>query len=436
LRQNGHTHTHTHTLHRERQRGDTSAWTQSHAPSKMTNRIFRTAKRRNISLMGGQTIKMGEACVIFDELGRSKMHYGPKRLWLRGQHTVQFVKKHVANGTQYLVITMQDGSRVHMNGPCHEFQNPAVHKSIEVKKQMQVQEGEAIVVYSEEGEANKKKVTREIVMGPRSFVPRSCEWVQTHEWHGPMGSNPGRHKAKQNKMSRLSLMQQNMEVEVKDVRSSDDCELTVRMIMFYRLTNIEQMLNTTQDPTGDLINAMCADVISRVAESTFETFVERSSELNDLSTFPALTKRAPAIGFEVVKVVYLGYVGNETMQRMHDTSITTRTRQKLQLEKRQQELLLEEYTLNKEQELSEKQRTLTQIQEEHQLALQEVEQAFNTDQELNAANLLREHKKMMDEEQSRKLDVLKENGVDLTRYMVAMKQAENYTGEAIRVVES
>merc|ERR1712226_534874 len=206
----------------------------------------------------------------FRRAGQEQDALRAKRLWLRGQHTVQFVKKHVANGTQYLVITMQDGSRVHMNGPCHEFQNPAVHKSIEVKKQMQVQEGEAIVVYSEEGEANKKKVTREIVMGPRSFVPRSCEWVQTHEWHGPMGSNPGRHKAKQNKMSRLSLMQQNMEVEVKDVRSSDDCELTVRMVMFYRLTNIEQMLNTTQDPTGDLINAMCADVISRVAESTFE----------------------------------------------------------------------------------------------------------------------------------------------------------------------
>lgn len=293
-------------------------------------------------------------------------------------------------------------------------------------------------MYSEEGEVSNKKVTRKIVMGPRSFVPRSCEWVQTFSWHGPMGEKAGRHKAGQTNTDRLSLMQQNMEVDIKDVRSSDDCELTVRMILFYRLTNIEQMLNTTQDPTGDLINAMCADVISRVAESTFENFVERSSELNDLSSFPALTKRAPAIGFEVVKVVYLGYVGNETMERMCDTAITARTRQKLNIEKRQQELLLEEYTLNKQQEVDEKQRTLNQIRQEHQLGLQELEQTHASDQELRADSLVREHKKVMHQEQSRKLDVLKENGVELTKYMVAMKQAENQDGfgNAIRVIET
>lgn len=387
----------------------------------VSNKNFRTNKRRNFSFCGGQTIKEGEACLVYDELGRSELHLGPKRMWRRGAHTFQFIPKKVASSTEYLALTDHQGRKNHKMGPCYEWFNPVVYKSIEVCNVVQVQNKEAIVVYNEDTDA---VVSRDIVYGPRTFVPKANEWIGQFSWHGPTAENKARHKAGHARLQKLSLTPTNMAVEIKDARSSDDCTITVNMIMFHQLVDVNQMLNTTQDPVGDLISAMCADVISMVAENTFENFVEQSPLLNKMTTFPELSKRAPAIGFHVIKVVYMGYAGNATMQRMHDNSITTRTRQKLNLEKRQQEMLLAEYTLGKKKVLDEKRRKLAALRQDHSLAILEMADASRRAEDDAKQQLARDHMRAMHEEKSRKLDLLKEQGVDLTKYVVATQRNE------------
>lgn len=362
--------------------------------------------------------------MIFDDLGRSKLHTGPKRLWLWGGHTIQFIRKVVASSTQFLVITRVDGTKEHRIGPTFEWHNPTKFKSIEVNDVFQIYDNQAIVVYSEDTD---KIVSRRVVRGPITFVPEANEWIGTFSWHGPYSDkDPGRHKAGSAKQTKLDLTPTNMPVDIKDVRSSDDCTLTVKMIMFFQLVDVDRMLNTTQDPTGDMINALSADVISRAAENTFEAFVENSPQLNSLETFTALAKRAPAIGFKLIKVVYLGYAGNATMRAMNDTAIITRTRQKLALEKRQQELLLADYTLSKKQALDEKRRTLTQINMEHDIKLKETAELSRRENNLKMAEAERAHTRTMHSERARKLELLKENGVDLTKYLVASQLAANH----------
>jgi argininosuccinate synthase len=57
--------------------------------------------------------------------------------------------------------------------------------------------------------------------------------------------------------------------------------------------------------------------------------MEKSSELNDLANYPQLMERSKKIGYEISKMVYRGYHAHPELQRIHDSSIQTRTKLKL-----------------------------------------------------------------------------------------------------------
>jgi hypothetical protein len=60
-------------------------------------------------------------------------------------------------------------------------------------------------------------------------------------------------------------------------------------------------------------------------------FIDKSSKLNDLSTYAKLVERAEKIGYEITKVVFRGYFASPRLQQMHDTSINARTKLKLEV---------------------------------------------------------------------------------------------------------
>merc|ERR1712014_371885 len=90
--------------------------------------------------------------------------------------------------------------------------------------------------------------------------------------------------------------------DVDNVRTRDDALVTVKVMIFYRLTDIDVMLRETHDPTADFINSVTSDVIEFVAGKTFEEFKTSSDNLNNISFYPQLSSRAKGIGFEVTKV--------------------------------------------------------------------------------------------------------------------------------------
>jgi hypothetical protein len=111
---------------------------------------------------------------------------------------------------------------------------------------------------------------------------------------------------------------------------------TAKVMIFYELTNLELMLDTTPDPIGDFINAVCGDVVAFCAVRGYEEFVSETDKLSKLETFPQLTARADRSGFHISKVVFRGYHCSESLASMHSQAMEKRTKLRLQADTQQQ----------------------------------------------------------------------------------------------------
>lgn len=56
-----------------------------------------------------------------------------------------------------------------------------------------------------------------------------------------------------------------MYYNVNDVRTKDDALITVKLMLFFELRDIERMLDRTHDPIADFINAVTADIVAFAA---------------------------------------------------------------------------------------------------------------------------------------------------------------------------
>merc|ERR1712232_276671 len=130
--------------------------------------------------------------------------------------------------------------------------------------------------------------------------------------------------------------------------TKDDALVTVKVMIFYRLKDIDVMLKETHDPIADFINSVSSDVIEFVAGKSFEQFKAATDQLNNLNVYQQLTSRAKGIGFEVTKVVFRGYVAPDRLQKMHDDAIERRTKLALDREHEDQAQLLLDLQLDRE----------------------------------------------------------------------------------------
>merc|ERR1712151_184543 len=149
-----------------------------------------------------------------------------------------------------------------------------------------------------------------------------------------------------------------------------DALVTVKVMIFYRLKEIDVMLHETHDPTADFINSVTSDVIEFVAGKSFEEFKACTDNLNNLSCYPQLTSRAKGIGFEVTKVVFRGYGAPQRLQRMHDDAIERRTKLALERENEEQEQQLQDMKLEREEARLRKRRQMEWETKAHERELQ------------------------------------------------------------------
>ena len=164
---------------------------------------------------------------------------------------------------------------------------------------------------------------------------------------------------------RDSVIPDQMYFHVRDVRTSDDAVLTIKLMIFFELNHIEEMLNQTHDPIADFINAVTADTIEFAASRTFEQFKSDTDLLNKLDSYQNLASRAPRIGYEINKVVFRGYSASDTLQSMHDGAIEARTRLKLEAETEAQEQELADLRLKREAIRAEQERSIAAETAEH-----------------------------------------------------------------------
>jgi hypothetical protein len=372
------------------------------------------------------TVEEGQRVLMRRPNGTMEIIVGPKRVW-RGWNTFQPMQHYVASPGQFLIVRNRDGTQEHRPGPAEVWFDPRVHLEIVRQEALQLAAKEAVVVYSR-GEG-PGAVTRRIVYGPALFVPNPGEWLHTFSWHASKGGSRGVQKvANALVFQKLWLLPDQMYHDVFDVRTADDAVLTIRLMIFFELVDIERMLDTTHDPIGDFVNAATSDVVAFTGRHDFESFKRNTSSLNELDAYPQLAGRAAQCGYRVTKVVYRGYGAAEALQQMHDQAIQARTRLQLDRATEQQAQELENYKLDSQLARAGKRRTEQTAEVEHDLGLARLRQEAELRQREAADAFARERLRLESElqlavrgnqyaQQREHLAALGGLGVDLTAYL-------------------
>ncbi len=372
------------------------------------------------------TVEEGQRVLMCRRNGTMDVIIGPQRVW-RGLNSFRAMRHHVAHPGEYLVVRYRDGRQRHIIGPADVWFDEREHLDVTCRDVMQVAAKEAVVVYSKPDEP--EEVSRRIVYGPAVFVPEPGEWLHTFSWHASDGGSRGVQKVPNALVfQKLWLMPDQMYHDVNDVRTADDAVLTIKLMVFFELVDIERMLETTHDPIGDFVNAATSDVVDFTGRHDFESFKRNTDQLNELETYKQLTIRAAQGGYRIDKVVYRGYGAAESLQQMHDQAIEARTRLQLDKETERQSQELENYKLDCQLARSSKRREEQADEVEHDIRMQDKRQSAELAHREAKLNSAREQSRLEEEmrlairrqqdtEQLAHLTSLGGLGVDLTSYL-------------------
>ncbi|XP_077985822.1 uncharacterized protein LOC144440337 isoform X2 [Glandiceps talaboti] len=256
--------------------------------------------------------------------------------------------------------------------------------------------------------------------------------IRFHEfkWHGAdVKKNKTVLIPKFREFYKLPIIPEHFYYNVREVRTSDDTEIVIKLMIFYELTNIEKMLEMTHDPVADFINAVCADIVTFAAKLKYEEFQQQAGKLNSQNTYPQLMHRAARIGYNISKVVYRGYHAGDHLQAMQDNAIKSRTELKLSKEVQEMQQKIADYKLTKEQARSNEKKEMEKRIHEHK---QKVE-TMKKETELQLSETRHTEKLKIEEmqkkanldleaaEKDHKIEVLgklQDLGVDMTKYLV------------------
>lgn len=394
------------------------------------NPAFRPQQARPRSGMFYYMIPEGTRVMQTHPDGRREILVGPKRVW-KGFSEFHEISHHVAHPGDYLIVRFSDGHQEHIVGPAEVWYDSRVHDQIERAEGLQISSQEAVVVYSQSGGSDglPSSTARRIVHGPAVFVPQPGEWLHTFSWHASKGGSKGIEKVSNGLVfQKLWLMPDQMYHDVHDVRTADDAVLTIRLMIFFELADIERMLDATRDPIGDFLNAATADVVEFTGRYNFEEFKQNTGKLNELSTYAQLTKRAQQIGYHIHTVVYRGYGAANSLQAMHDQAIEARTKLQLDRATEQQAQELESFRLESQLARASKRRAeqadevkhdldLDRLRTKTELEIKESQLSFARDQRLADAKTRDSADRIIAAQQQSHFSSLRDMGVDLTAYL-------------------
>ena len=372
------------------------------------------------------TVEDGQQALMVRPNGSMRVLVGPQRVW-RGFCTFQKLNHYVAHPGEYLIVRFRNGRQEHLPGPAEVWFDPREHLEITKHDALQIAAKEAVVVYSKSEETGE--IARRIEYGPAQFVPAPGEWLHTFSWHGSRGGSKGVKKTANSLVfQKLWLMPDQMYHDVQDVRTADDAVLTIRLMIFFELLDIERLLETSHDPIGDFVNAATSDIVEFTVKHNFESFKANTDQLNELATYKQLARRSEQCGYRINNVVYRGYGAADSLQQMHDQAIEARTRLQLERDTEKQAQELEDFKLESQLARAGKRRSEQTLEVEHELEMskkrQDAEiqrdrarQTARREEEQLAAQTRLEIERGEDVRQSEHLTSLANLGVDLTSYL-------------------
>src|SRR4051794_1287946 len=357
-------------------------------------------------MIGFQTIRAGERAALWNHRGEVRYVDGPRRLLL-WRETLQPLSRRIARPGEYLAIRYIDGRVEHLAGPAMVWFDPVVHAAIDTREALSISGHEAVVVYRDDAAG----VVRRVVGGPAVFVPAPNEWLHSFSWHGADPKNPHRKIPHALQFTKLRVIADQMYLDIQEVRTADDALLCVKLMIFFELTEVTKMLDTTHDPMADFINAATADIIDFAVARQFEQFKDETEKLNALQTYPRLAGRAEHIGYRIVNIVYRGYHASDKLQSMHDAAIESRTKLTLDAETELQAQELADLRIARERTRAASRQAMEKEEAEHKNALDR----------LTHDEQFRQRERDREAELSQ-LGALHQLGVELTQSLVAQQQ--------------
>jgi len=387
---------------------------------------FDPTRSMGVSGMFFYTVEEGQRALMRTPTGAIQILEGPQHVW-RGRNSFQLMSHYVAHPGEFLLVRYRDGGQEHDPGPASIWFDPRRHLEIVKQDALQISANEAVVVYSRS--KDETEVSRRLVSGPAMFVPEPGEWLHTFSWHASKGGSNGVQKIPNGLVfQKLWLLPDQMYHDIPDVRTSDDAVLAIRLMLFFELVDIEQMLDTTHDPIGDFVNAATSDVVEFTTRYDFEEFKKNTAQLNELDTYRQLTGRAAQCGYRINKVVYRGYGAPDSLQHMQDQAIEARTRLQLERATEQQSQELENYKLECQLARSDKRRSEQAMEATHELKLQNERERAALERQQHAkehqrrhmtadAEVTREIREKKNAAHLAELNRLNDMGVDLTQYL-------------------
>ena len=389
--------------------------------------------------MFSYTIEDGEHVLMTRRDGTMEVLVGPRRVGTWGR-TFRRMEHYVAHPGEFLVVRYRDGKQEHLIGPAHIWLDPRKHLSATREEGLQLADKEAVVIYERDPAG---EVKRRILEGPAVFVPQPGEWLHTFSWHGSTGGGGYRKVPNALVFQKLWLMPDQMYHDVEDVRTADDAVITVRLMIFFELVDIETMLATTHDPIGDFVNAATSDVVDFLGRHDLASFKVHTEQLGDLATYRQLVARAAQCGYRIGKVVYRGFEAPPSLQQMLDQAIESRTRLQLERATQQQAQELEDFKLDRQLSRADRQRQDGASEQTHALALSKSRAAAEIEERRARAEFERAQRALdrdrdlaearaRHDEEARRLAALQKLGVDLTAMLTQHRadQVIELRGEA------
>lgn len=279
---------------------------------------FRSGSYVRFVRLGGRTIKDGEAAVIWNSQGISRLVVGPQRVTL-WYSTVRFLDRCKAEAHEYLKLRYRDGRVEHIHGPISMYINPALHDAVEVKQGVQLgTKDDCITVFSgttvaksTEGpvegpsEDNKLQTTttskRRVVYGPRVHFPAPGEVVHTFQWKSPSPDVGKAQLVDSEKMSFqvLSTSKTFFWNTKLLLLSSDAHHVPVELSISYQIASVEKCAQA-QDPFQALEPALLHDA-NRCS------LTEASIRTSDLTkaSFPSFCEAMNNVGFRLMNIQVL-----------------------------------------------------------------------------------------------------------------------------------
>lgn len=218
------------------------------------------------------------------------------------------------------------------------------------------------------------------------------------------------------------------------------------MMIIFELKDIYTMLDMTQDPVADFINAICADVVSFVGKMTLETFLKESHKLNNLNNHPQLLQRAERIGYEIKSVIYNGYHSSDSLQAIQDNAIQSRTEIRLNGEINAEKQKLIDFKLKSESQRfdlnsqlnslkNEFSQKLNELNSKHKINIEKIKNDAEIEYKIVEKQIDSELKLKEQEIEHEFLENLKKLGVDVNNYKIELTKSDYKVDVKYRFVQ-